>query len=367
MENQGLLDKHDEQPKKNKRIKGLLIGLGGVVILCILAIVFVFYRDKIIKPVGAQGIIVFESDGDIYSIKPNGRDLKNLTESEFKEYDPQISPDGQYVAFVSDRDDGIGLYIVGKNGEGLRKVSGSISSISQTNYLWSPDSQSIIYESSRYSRNEDGGSIVDNSFFITSVQNQDSELIYQDGSNSLETNFLWSKDGKYIYISGDYSIIRLTLENLETQSIDVDFQISKLISLSPDGETLFYEDPSSVVYSVDVNGENNRYLDKFISDSGICWSADGKYIYYGVNNGDLMRLLMTESEEPEVFVPSGDGRYNVEVACSPDGKWLAYIDVAEYEYEVDAWDNIRELRLLKFSNGSTYFVTDFGSSPYWGQ
>ena len=137
MENQGLLDKHDEQPKKNKRIKGLLIGLGGVVILCILAIVFVFYRDKIIKPVGAQGIIVFESDGDIYSIKPNGRDLKNLTGSEFKEYDPQISPDGQYVAFVSDRDDGIGLYIVGKNGEGLRNVSGSISSISQTNYLWS--------------------------------------------------------------------------------------------------------------------------------------------------------------------------------------------------------------------------------------
>jgi len=59
--------------------------------------------------------------GDIFRLDANGH-LTNLSRSPFADEDPLVSPDGRRVAFVSERGGGPGIYEVGIDGAGLRRL-----------------------------------------------------------------------------------------------------------------------------------------------------------------------------------------------------------------------------------------------------
>ena len=60
-------------------------------------------------------------NGDIFRLDANGRRV-NLSKSPFADEDPFVSPDGRRVAFVSERGGGPGIYEVGIDGAGLRRL-----------------------------------------------------------------------------------------------------------------------------------------------------------------------------------------------------------------------------------------------------
>ena len=78
------------------------------------------------------------SDGitDIYTINPDGSNMRKLTESEGNNEDPCWSPDGRYLAFSSSRDGQYGLYIMNSNGQNQRKII--YSDGEETAPSWSP-------------------------------------------------------------------------------------------------------------------------------------------------------------------------------------------------------------------------------------
>lgn len=61
------------------------------------------------------------ASGDIFRLDANGH-LTNLSRSPFADEDPLVSPDGRRVAFVSERGGGPGIYEVGIDGAGLRRL-----------------------------------------------------------------------------------------------------------------------------------------------------------------------------------------------------------------------------------------------------
>ena len=78
--------------------------------------------DDALQPTDEQFPIVYESDGEIYAIKPDGSELKNLTNHSAYDTEPAWAPDGKTIAFVSDRDRDPNLYLMNADGSHQRLI-----------------------------------------------------------------------------------------------------------------------------------------------------------------------------------------------------------------------------------------------------
>jgi TolB protein len=84
---------------------------------------------------------------DIYTIKIDGSEPRNLTKHDADDTAPAWSPDGKLLAFTSNRDGKPQIYLMNADGAGLRRLStGIYSDFSPT---WSPDGNWIAFASTR--------------------------------------------------------------------------------------------------------------------------------------------------------------------------------------------------------------------------
>jgi tricorn protease len=84
--------------------------------------------------------------GEIFSIATDHGDIQRVTQSFSRENAPSWSPDGKWIAFVSDKSGMDEVWMAHEDGTGLKKLSegdGEKSAIQ-----WAPDSKALIYEAS---------------------------------------------------------------------------------------------------------------------------------------------------------------------------------------------------------------------------
>ena len=93
--------------------------------------------------------IVFTYGSDVWIADTNGQNVKRITSTPAIESNPHLSPDGQWIAFSSNRSGNTAIYIVSKNGGTPRRITWHPSAA----YVrgWSPDGSKILYASSRES------------------------------------------------------------------------------------------------------------------------------------------------------------------------------------------------------------------------
>jgi Tol biopolymer transport system component len=91
--------------------------------------------------------IVFAADrvpavtGEIYRVDLNGRRV-DLSNSPFADREPVVSPTGGQVAFMSDRGCASALYVVGGDGQGLRRITAPLDSAT-AQPMWAPAGREI--------------------------------------------------------------------------------------------------------------------------------------------------------------------------------------------------------------------------------
>lgn len=102
-------------------------------------------------------VAVASSDGgdsDIFVMNVDGSDPVNVTAaSSDSEYEPDFSPDGSRIAFISDRDDSYGdLFTMGVDGSDVQSIA-SGEGLEADAPAYSPDGEQIAYET-RLSRRD---------------------------------------------------------------------------------------------------------------------------------------------------------------------------------------------------------------------
>jgi Tol biopolymer transport system component len=226
-------------------------------------------------------------DRDIYLRSVTGERAINLTEdSPGADYAPAFSPDGARIAFRSTRDGG-GLFVMGRTGEAVRRVSDRGESPT-----WSPDGRSLAYTTE-----------------YVGVLPLNLEP---------ERPGLWTVD-----------IETGTAREL----IDTD---AVLPSWSPDGRWIAYtvrSDGSSIRLVPAGGGLSVPLTDRGGNDWGPAWAPDGRFVYFSSDRGgsmNLWRIAIDPAEGRTVGDPEPlptPSTFAAHPSVSADGTRLVYTSV----------------------------------------
>jgi Tol biopolymer transport system component len=306
---------------------------------------------------GADNIYSAEIDFD------EGKLLSNPTlliqKFEGRNYSPDYSSDGKYLAYISRRgvinkgEPGRVLCIrnleTGKENEIIPdpEIWGGIS-----DPQWSPDNRSIALACD----NKDGYSRI---YRYDTQTKQLTPLVTESEGQSSNIEYaypIWSNDGKsifYLQLSRYSTTSRIMVRNIET-GIDRElFQYSSddfmdrlfNISLSPDGKWLaaINRGENRVLKVFSTEGGNFRDLYSFKLPGGWpfsqVWSRDGKYIVFPYNEEEggwnLMRIAL-----------DGGGKHKIKLniigisspSLHPDGRTLAFRSAGSSMPENNIWE-----------------------------
>jgi dipeptidyl aminopeptidase/acylaminoacyl peptidase len=87
-----------------------------------------------------------KDDDDIWLVRWNGRESIRLTNTQFGEHSPRWSPDGRFIAFLSDRAGGLAgdqIWLLDRAGGEARQLSRFASDVSS--FTWSLDGTRIVF------------------------------------------------------------------------------------------------------------------------------------------------------------------------------------------------------------------------------
>jgi Tol biopolymer transport system component/serine/threonine protein kinase len=245
-----------------------------------------------LNPDGRSFIYVSRASGnwDIYWQRVGGKNPVNLTkDSDADDTEPSYSPDGNYIAFRSEREPK-GIYVMEATSENVRRVS-------DTGYdpSWSPDGKELVV--SRASSQPVARNIIPSEVWIIDV----------------------ATGAKRLLISGD----------------------AVQPSWSPNGHRIAYWGLRSGGGQRDIwtipaqGGEPLPIMNDQALDWSPSWSPDGTYLYFASDRSGSMnfwrvpideRTGQTAGEFEPVPTPSG---YSERISFSTDGQQMAYVQRAE--------------------------------------
>ncbi len=86
---------------------------------------------------------------DIYTMRPDGSELANLTDNPANDFNPFWSPDGRRIAFESDRDGSVQIFLMDADGSNLTQLTdGGADHMFRSANPWSPDGSKLTFTES---------------------------------------------------------------------------------------------------------------------------------------------------------------------------------------------------------------------------
>jgi len=185
---------------------------------------------------------------------------------DWNDTDPQWSPDGRKIAFVSDRtgkefDEGRNkdIWVIDAEGGPLVKISQSDEPDSSPR--WSPDGKTIAFLSPPSRRAHP-------KIWLASSQGGAAPRLAVDGLDLIPTGLRWATDGLALYfesgIKGATHLFRGDLQTRRVAQVTKGERTIRLADVNDKTRRVAYaaNDPTHLddVYIADVNGENERQL-----------------------------------------------------------------------------------------------------------
>lgn len=227
-----------------------------------------------ISPSGARAL--FGARGDVFTAPAKEGEVRNLTDSQgVRELTPTWSPDGRWVAYLSDRSGEYEIYVRPSDGTGAERRVTTDGDIWRFPLVWSPDSTMLAYGDKRQR--------------LRYVNVATGRTVDADhSSNNDITNYSWSPDSRWLAYTkvGDNRFSEIWIYSLANS------RAQKLTGgMTSDTEPVF--DPKG------------RYL-YFLSNRDFNLTFSGWEFNYLYTNPTRVYVGLLSADGPALFLPTSD-------------------------------------------------------------
>ncbi len=212
---------------------------------------------------------------DIFTAKPNGKKIKQLTKTKGYDAEATVSPDGEKIVFTSTRDGDLDIYTMDKDGKNVKRLTDQLGY--DGGAFFSPDGKQIVYrayhpkteaEIARYKDRLANDLIEPNNFEVWTMN--------ADGTNKRQITNLgaasfapfFTPDGKRIIFCTNYFADDERKRNFDLALINLDGTGLERVTFyeSFDGFPMFSPDGKKLVFASNRNAKERGDTNVFIAD-----------------------------------------------------------------------------------------------------
>jgi Tol biopolymer transport system component/DNA-binding winged helix-turn-helix (wHTH) protein len=271
---------------------------------------------------------------DIYFQRVGGKNPVNLTQdSTADDTQPAFSPDGEQIAFRSERDGG-GIFVMGASGENVKRVT-------DFGYdpAWSADGSQIVCDT--VIANANTRLSTDSRLFSVNVTTGEKHAITPAASNAEQPN--WSPHGYRVaywaQVQARVDVWTIPAGGGDAVRVTSDATVNWNPVWSPDGAYLYFASDrggSMNVWRVPIDEKSGKVLGEMESVTtpspyagSISFSRNGRQMAYvqSSQTSNIYRVKFDSVREvavgPPVAVTQGT-RYANQAQSSADGEWVTF-------------------------------------------
>ncbi|MFW6201610.1 MAG: hypothetical protein ACOC8B_03465, partial [Gemmatimonadota bacterium] len=252
---------------------------------------------------------------DLYSVRPDGSELRRLTDDPRDEVEPAWSPDGSRIAFAIDEGENrYRLWIMSVTGSASRPERLAPAEMRAAGPAWAPDGARIAF----------AGTDDDNTdIYLVGPDGGEPRRLTRDAARDLRP--AWSPDGSRIAFQSDrgghYRIWVMDAEGGDLRPVTGDGN-AVTPAWSPDGTELVVasdRDDSLDLYRVPLDGSPaTRLTNDAAVDMKPAWSPDGEWIAFWSNRTGAPAIHTIRADGSELrTVAAGCGDAGAAAGTAP--------------------------------------------------
>ncbi len=247
----------------------------------------------------------------IYVMNADGSDVTPLSPEDAEDTAPTWSPDGQKIAFVSQRDGNREIYVMDADGQNVVNVTRHPAD--DWTPAWSPDGSQLAFASIRTGGWE---IFVIDTACLSAPETCPDNLTQITADDSGNISPVWSPDGsRFAFnskMSGNWDIYTMATDGSDIRQVTTTPENDLAPAWSPDGSQIAFEtnrDGNVEIYVLDANGGEARNVTNLslANDHGPTWSPDGQQlVFYSNREGNW-----------DIFSTTLDGEFVINLTQTP--------------------------------------------------